>query len=84
MLWLKSHGHWLLMIFVACVFAPLLCFQFSNTPATLDVVKAKRDRWPVALVIPGLVAGAVGAGCALWRIHRHVWLLCCGRSVVRG
>ena len=54
--WLKTHGHWLLTIFVAFVFVQSLFFKFTNAPETIYIFEAKLDPWAASLGFAGVFA----------------------------
>lgn len=56
MKWFKSHGHWLLSVFVAFVFIQSLFFKFTGSPETVYIFEVKLDPWAASLGFPGVFA----------------------------
>ncbi|MEI7447789.1 MAG: hypothetical protein WCK28_23075 [Burkholderiales bacterium] len=53
---LRTHGHWLLTLYVAFVFVQSLFFKFTGSPETVYIFEAKLDPWAASLGFPGVFA----------------------------
>ena len=54
--WIRKHGHWLLVTYVAFVFLQSLFFKFTGSAETVYIFEAKLDPWAASLGFPGLFA----------------------------